>query len=36
MKYNLIYKDTKKNKNYYYNFNDKLGYISDNKKITVI
>ena len=32
MKYNLIYKDTKKNKNYYYNFNDKSVYISDNKK----
>lgn len=32
MKYNLIYKDTKKNKNYYYNFNDKLVYTSDSKK----
>ena len=32
MKYVLIYKDSKKNLNYYYNFIDKLVYISDNKK----
>ncbi len=31
MNYVLIYKDTKKNINYYYNFNDKLVYTSDNK-----
>ena len=31
MNYVLIYKDTKKNINYYYNFNDKLVYASDNK-----
>ena len=31
MNYVLIYKDTKKNINYYYNFNDKLVYISDNR-----
>ena len=32
MKYVLVYKDTKKNVNYYYNFNDKLVYTSDNNK----
>ena len=32
MNYVLVYKDTKKNLNYYYNFTDKLIYISDNKK----
>ena len=32
MNYVLIYKDNKKNLNYYYNFTDKLIYISDNKK----
>ena len=31
MNYVLVYKDTKKNINYYYNFNDKLVYISDNR-----
>lgn len=31
MNYVLIYKDTKENINYYYNFNDKLVYASDNK-----
>ena len=31
MNYVLVYKDTKKNINYYYNFNDKLVYTSDNK-----
>ena len=31
MNYVLLYKDTKKNINYYYNFNDKLVYTSDNK-----
>ena len=31
MNYVLVYKDTKKNKNYYYNFNYKLVYTSDNK-----
>ena len=31
MNYVLIYKDSKKNLNYYYNFTDKLIYISDNK-----
>ncbi len=31
MNYVLIYKDTKKNINYYYNFNDRLVYASDNK-----
>ena len=31
MDYVLIYKDTNKNINYYYNFNDKLVYTSDNK-----
>ena len=31
MNYVLIYKDTKKNINYYYNFNDKLVYTSYNK-----
>ena len=31
MNYVLVYKDTKKNINYYYNFNDKLVYISNNK-----
>lgn len=31
MNYVLVYKDTKKNINYYYNFNDKLVYASDNK-----
>ena len=32
MNYVLIYKDRKKNLNYYYNFTDKLVYISDNNK----
>ncbi len=32
MSYVLIYKDSKKNLNYYYNFTDKLVYISDNNK----
>lgn len=32
MNYVLVYKDTKKNINYYYNFNDKLVYTSDNNK----
>ncbi len=32
MNYVLVYKDTKKNVNYYYNFNDKLVYTSDNNK----
>ena len=31
MNYVLVYKDTKKNINYYYNFNDRLVYASDNK-----
>ena len=31
MNYVLVYKDAKKNVNYYYNFNDKLVYISNNK-----
>lgn len=31
MNYVLIYKDAKKNINYYYNFNDKLVYTNDNK-----
>ena len=31
MNYVLIYKDTKENINYYYNFNDKLVYASNNK-----
>lgn len=31
MNYILLYKDNKKNINYYYNFNDKLVYTSDNK-----
>ncbi len=31
MNYVLVYKDTKKNINYYYNFNDKLVYANDNK-----
>ncbi len=31
MNYVLVYKDAKKNINYYYNFNDKLVYTSDNK-----
>ena len=31
MNYVLVYKDAKKNVNYYYNFNDKLVYISDNR-----
>ncbi len=31
MNYVLIYKDNKDKKSYYYNFNDKLVYISDNK-----
>ena len=31
MNYVLVYKDTKKNINYHYNFNDKLVYTSDNK-----
>ena len=31
MDYVLIYKDTNKNINYYYNFNDKLVYTSDSK-----
>ena len=31
MNYVLVYKDSKKNINYYYNFNDKLVYTSDNK-----
>ena len=31
MNYVLVYKDTKKTINYYYNFNDKLVYTSDNK-----
>ena len=31
MNYVLVYKDTKKNINYYYNFNDKLVYASYNK-----
>ena len=31
MNYVLLYKDTKKNINYYYNFNDKLVYANDNK-----
>ena len=31
MNYVLIYKDTKENINYYYNFNDNLVYASDNK-----
>ena len=31
MNYVLVYKDAKKNINYYYNFNDKLVYISNNK-----
>ena len=31
MNYVLVYKDTKKNIDYYYNFNDKLVYTSDNK-----
>lgn len=31
MNYVLIYKDSKKNLNYYYNFTDKLIYIIDNK-----
>lgn len=31
MNYVLVYKDTKKDINYYYNFNDKLVYTSDNK-----
>ena len=31
MNYVLVYKDTKKTINYYYNFNDRLVYASDNK-----
>lgn len=33
MNYVLVSKDTKNNINYYYNFNDKLVYTSNNKKV---
>ena len=34
MKYALIYKDDKKKVNYYYNFQDNLVYVSNNKENT--